>query len=353
MQTCNNLTNIKKEGHSLPSFFYEFNFNDSCENNNLDWVYEKIQEILNNCFSDSHTEKKRIKRGRERLNFACPYCRDSHNNPYKKRGNLYIDTNMYKCFNCGIFKSIKNFFKDYNIDTEKYGKYFVCNKNFRNNKSYNILINNIKGKTIEETSRIWGLEEPDEHIKKYLLDRCQNPFNECFKMNKNRKELWILNIYNSTVIGAICRKFGNFNIKYVSKTYRDLFGEENDIIEDYSLVFGLDKIDFNKNITILEGPLDSFLLPNSISFSGIKNYSIDFLNVRWLYDNDERGRNESLKKIRDKQFVFLWNKYIKENNIKGNIKDYTDLCIYCKKENIPIPNIENYFSNNYLDAYEL
>ena len=72
-----------------------------------------IQEILNREFSGI-PHKTKIDRYGNRLNFSCPYCGDS-DEKRKKRGNFYLDTQGYKCYNggCGVFKSSLSFFYDF------------------------------------------------------------------------------------------------------------------------------------------------------------------------------------------------------------------------------------------------
>ena len=59
--------------------------------------------------------------------FSCCYCGDSLKNSRKTRGNIYFKNHnyMFKCFNCGISKSIQDFIKD--IDPKIYEKYLMDN----------------------------------------------------------------------------------------------------------------------------------------------------------------------------------------------------------------------------------
>ena len=52
-----------------------------------DSIYSKLQLVLNHVFSGEH-EKCKIRKGYDRWNFACPFCRDSAQAAYKKRGNF-------------------------------------------------------------------------------------------------------------------------------------------------------------------------------------------------------------------------------------------------------------------------
>ena len=78
-------------------------------------IKNNVQTILSSVFNNS--TKRQIKDVGDRLNFACPYCHDSKLHTFKKRGNLYLDNGLYKCFNCGISKSYKHFISDFGNDT--------------------------------------------------------------------------------------------------------------------------------------------------------------------------------------------------------------------------------------------
>lgn len=59
--------------------------------------------------------------------FSCNYCGDSLKNPKKTRGNIYMNNYKfrYKCFNCGVSKSISEFIKD--LDPNLHSKYEIEN----------------------------------------------------------------------------------------------------------------------------------------------------------------------------------------------------------------------------------
>ena len=105
-------SNIPKENENL--FSFSFSLNDGSKatvENLLDDVKINLQEILDNRFSDY--DRRRIDNKINRLNFACPYCGDSHKDSHKKRGNIYVTGCYYKCYNCGVYRSVEGFLKDY------------------------------------------------------------------------------------------------------------------------------------------------------------------------------------------------------------------------------------------------
>jgi predicted RNA-binding Zn-ribbon protein involved in translation (DUF1610 family) len=64
----------------------------------------KIQNILDKEHNDCSEKRKLVpypKTSPKRLNFACPYCGDSEKVRTKKRGNVWLNTLIYRCYNCG------------------------------------------------------------------------------------------------------------------------------------------------------------------------------------------------------------------------------------------------------------
>ena len=84
------------------------------ENNTLDNIKNKIQEILNKKFANDSYIKRKIDVYHDRLNFSCVYCGDSRSDVRKKRGNLYLDSLRFHCFNCGHSAGINRFLSDFN-----------------------------------------------------------------------------------------------------------------------------------------------------------------------------------------------------------------------------------------------
>lgn len=348
--------NNGKEG-ILPSFFLTENPNE----NPLGFILDSLSIILKNRFQES--ERYRIINTKSRINIACPYCGDSHRDIRKKRGNIYTDTYLYKCYNCSKTTSIKRFLEDWNINIDGWKSFFnniysLSIKNHSNVSSgINILdLKSLKGFTIECIIKTYKLYPPTIDIKNYLINRGQivdlrfwyEPKSNC---------IFILNIINGMVFGAI-RRFLDSNAinKYTIINYQQLLKwnsiEHGDTENLISNIWGLDTINISIPINIFEGPLDSFLCPNSLAVSGIKDCPYNFTTNRWIYDNDKTGKTAAIDRCNNGETVFLWTKYLSENNIIG-IKDYTDLWIYCKSKDIKIPNIENYFSQSQYDIYDI
>ena len=120
-----------------------------------------------------------------------------------------------------------------------------------------------------------------------------------------------------------------------------------------SNIFGIFQVDLNRPITAFEGPLDSFLFPNSIALCSAKNsLPFEIEGARYFYDNDATGREWSVKRITEGKPVFLWKKYIQENELimfEHKIKDLNDLLIFIKRSKKPCKKFAEYFSTDRYD----
>lgn len=341
---------MKKGELSFSSFFSVLDEKEE-PINNTEWIINNLQDILDQRFNDF--EKRKIKKSSKRINFACPYCGDSHSDSHKKRGNIYLDSNIYKCFNCGKSRSVYGFFIDWKKNPKESGVYLET-KPVKSEKQiyHHWLLNDIKGVPREEIMKRFGLSEVNKKMTWYLTkERCLVP-DQRFAMDLSNGELWIFNMIKGTVIGAIKRSFKPNHNKYTIFSYKSLTGIEDNNIESVSSIYGLEGLDLNRDIIITEGPLDSFLLDNAISFSGIKTSDYYFGDAKWMYDNDQRGKAEALKLLEEGKWVFLWNKYLKDNLIEY-CKDWTDVVKWFETNNLKVVNPLKWFSNHPLDAYEL
>tara|TARA_B110000977_G_scaffold7566_1_gene10378 strand:+ start:994 stop:1824 length:831 start_codon:yes stop_codon:yes gene_type:complete len=90
---------------------------------------------------------------------------------------------------------------------------------------------------------------------------------------------------------------------------------------DADKIFGLDKVDMNKKIYVVEGPIDSLFLDNCIAVAGA-----DFNNVQGdvtvIYDNEPRNKEivkQIEKTINQGRSIVLWPDTLKEKDINDMI----------------------------------
>lgn len=333
-----------------------------------------LQDILKRQFP-TNTGKQQIHPHKDRITFSCPYCGDSMKSDYKKRGNFILSgkfANHFKCHNCDEFKRIDNFFKDFKIDLDLNIINYISAgiKDFSNynvNYKYDISIfmdNNIDEYALvrQEFSKYFGLSEvKDSPVWPWLKSRLQYDTSK-FLYNKFHNYLVILNLTPSgKILGVQKRNFKGQN-KYLtyklSRLYELMKKDAKiipDKIDDISQLFNICLVNFSKEVTLFEGPLDSFLYKNSIANTGAnKALIMDIPLLQYFFDDDKTGKNKSIENINKGEKVFLWDKIKRDYQLPNRSKwDLNDLLIYLKENNINIPNFANYFSGDSFDLIDI
>lgn len=368
------------------------------ENILLDNIEEKIQRILNNKFKKDSFHKRQIDHYSDRINFACPFCGDSLRDPRKKRFNVYLNSLSCHCFNCNHHSGINTFLKQFDEELSMEDKIQVHEIQQSTKKFERRISTNQSSFAFQLLDKLAipksVLFEMLKLTTPYKSKDCSDYLNsrninikqwKYFAYNEKSKELYILNINsNDRVIGMQIRqldpnsKKSRYLTRSLSKIYLNIFkkdistlierllksmnnGEkyimEEDGIENIqanldrlSGLFNVMNVDMNIPLTIVEGPIDSLCISNSIALQGatkLNDYFDELKMVRFLFDNDKIGKEHSLNKLKSNKKVFLWRMYLKKMNIKDKVKDINDV-IKLKKFNNEI--YENCFSDDEFDA---
>lgn len=341
-------------------------------------VISLTNEILKERFAIILEKQEAFPR-EERYNFACPYCGDSARESRKKRANIYYNGYNFHCYNCNIHTTIDKFLNDFGKSLDPSETIHAINmhsnavSNFTANAknldvSYFISPDILEKYAVPRDAifKKYQLTEIDESsnkwIRKYLKERHQTN-HTVFGWNTKLMRLFIFNYtQQGKVLGFQVRNFKS-SPKYVTHTLKMIYMNFNIAIptaDDFnevtriSFLFGIATTDFSQMITITEGPLDAFLIHNGMSTCGINNdFPFEISNVRWMYDYDKDGISAALKKISNKELVFLWTKYIGDVglNIYKKKIDYTDIVTIAKKTRRTLLPIDSYFSNSKYDSY--
>ena len=267
-------------------------------------------------------------------NFRCPVCGDSSKNKLKMRGYLYRRKSdlCFTCHNCGSGMSMGNFLKL--IDPSLYSQYQM--ERFKNESSGNTKkpdfsmvmqkpIFNIQPAKINLPS-IDSLD--DKHAAKgYIRDRKipVDKWNKIYYADDFQK--FVQDIYpaydkhlyneprivipfydeNKKLLGFQGRAVIASKIKYITIKLDDANKK----------VFGLDTIDKTKRIYVVEGPIDSLFLDNSLAMMDATLYNVvpAIGNYRYtfVYDNEPRNADvcKHMKKTIDLgKDVCIWPKHI-------------------------------------------
>lgn len=367
------------------------------ENNVLDIIKGKLQLILNRSFKEPY--RRKIDVYHDRLSFCCPCCGDSKTDIRKKRGNLYLDSLSFHCYNCSEHMGINSLLHRFGEDLSSEDK-IVVHEIQQSSKKFEKRVSSSQSSmsmTLLEKLAIpkmilfkqLGIISPykNERVSSYLKSRMIDIKDwKYFAYDPKTDELYILNTSpEDRVIGFQIRQLNPNSIKsrYISKritrVYSDVFNkdingiterlllkeslgqkyiDEEDGIENIvanldrlSGIFNIMNVNLSQPLTIMEGPIDSLAVANSIALQGASKQLDGFFdeveNVRYIFDNDKTGREMTLKKLKNHKKVFLWGQYLNMIHTKLKVKDLNDL----QKMNLLNQEIiEKCFSDDEFDA---
>ena len=331
-------------------------------------IQPKIQDILKRVFPNN-SAKQKIRVHRDRISFAAPCCGDSAHDNYKKRGNIILEgkfKNLYKCFNCGTCMSVPRFLKMYNQDMSINMIDYVTDHNYTERStnygaSFIYDEDEIEKYAIDREyfRQLLDLTECNEKCfgKKYLMERRQYNLSK-FMYSIRANKLFVLNLTKSgKIFGIQVRSFNDKVAKYktygIQKLHQIILNDNvtvPDDINELSMIFNILLVDYGKYVTVTEGPMDSFLIKNSIALCGAgKRVEFPFM-TRYMFDDDKPGREHAIERIKNGYNVFMWDTFKRDLGIKSGKKlDFNDVIMWCYNNNRQCPNINDYFSNNELD----
>ena len=274
---------------------------------------------------------KRVKA--DLYNFRCPICGDSQRNKNKARGYIYPVKNNtnFKCHNCGASLSLNNFLKK--LDPSLH-KQYTLEKFKEGHTGKNFVVDEPKF-VFEKPKFTRKLDLPkaseNPYAKEYLEERKLNPekfyFTDKFKEWTNTKKQTFDSTYRDepriiipmydrekNLIGFQGRSLTHNSVKYITVMLND----------DSPKLYGLESIDEEKPIYIVEGPFDSTFVENSVAMCGsdVDIRSFGWGDHIWVLDNEPRNReivNRIAKLIDRGEKVVIWPNEIVEKDINDMI----------------------------------
>jgi len=267
------------------------------------------------------------------FNFRCPICGDSQKHKNKARGYFYqvkANTN-FKCHNCGASSSFNNFLK--RIDPTLH-KQYTMEKFKEGHTGRNFVVEEPKLEFKKpvfrkklDLPRATDVPIAKEYLEKRKLDPSKFYFAYKFKEWTNtQKQTFdtigrdesriIIPMYDKEkiLIGFQGRSLGPNSVKYITIM----------LDEDAPKIYGLDEIDTEKPIYILEGPFDSSFVENSVAMCGadLDIGSFGWSDHIWVFDNEPRNReiNSRISKVIDRgDKVVIWPQNIEEKDINDMV----------------------------------
>ena len=268
------------------------------------------------------------------FNFRCPICGDSQKHKNKARGYFYqVKTNTnFKCHNCGASSSFNNFLKQIDATLhkqytmEKFKEGFAGGRNFVVDEPKLEFKKPIFKKKLD-LPKATEVPIAKEYLEKRKLDPSKFYFAHKFKEWANtqkqtfdtigRDESRIIIPLHDTeknLIGFQGRSLGPNSVKYITVM----------INEDAPKIYGLDKVDNEKPIYIIEGPFDATLVQNGVAMCGsdLDIRSFGWSDCIYVYDNEPRNReivNRIDKTISGGYQVVIWPTSIVEKDINDMV----------------------------------
>ena len=278
-------------------------------------------------------------------NFRCPLCGDSQKNKTKCRGYIFRKKNdyFYMCHNCGASTTFYNFLKqvdpnllqEYQLERYKNGE--TGNNNYPKPEFQEIKQETPKFKKALELPSIDSL--PEAHFAKNYVQQRRIPetfssqlyYAEDFRefvatlgiekegLHEDDKRL-VIPFYDreKNLIAIQGRALGESKLRYITLKLHD----------DNKKVFGLDRIDEDKLIYVVEGPIDSMFLENAVATADSNLESItdvlDKSKVALVFDNEPRNKEivAKMEKAIDNHFnVVIWPPMIEKKDINDMILD--------------------------------
>jgi len=258
-------------------------------------------------------------------NFSCPICGDSQKNKTKARGYVFQKGTdlFYRCHNCGVSTNVGNLIKQ--VDGALHKEYVL--ERYKSGKSNNAhsanAILNITPPRFDKVAKQkifehgeWCDKLPSGHFCLEYLQKRKIPeqfydkllFTQHYKqfcdalipnhgkqiVDDKRLVIPFYNEYNELIaVSGRALETSDKTLRYV--TIRT-------IQSDNKLVYGLERVDFNKLVKIVEGPIDSLFLSNCIA-SGDANLAICSKDIEaekkvLIFDCEPRNK-EIVKMMQD------------------------------------------------------
>ena len=276
-------------------------------------------------------------------NFRCPYCGDSQRHKNKARGYIYRNKADYnfKCHNCGMTRSFTYFLKDRDRPLydeyvmERYKEGLTGKGTVTPEPKFTFPQPKFRKKDIcDELTKISELNTT-HRAKKYLINRGINEdtlsklyYCPNFKEWTNKHKKTFDNTKHDDQRIIIPLRYPDGQLFGYQGRSLDPTSKMRYITvmldEDAPKLYGLEKINTQKPIYILEGPFDSLFVENSVAMCGsdVDIRSFGWSDYIWVFDNEPRNR-EIVSRIErcinrgDK--VVIWPSDIQEKDVNEMI----------------------------------
>ena len=279
-------------------------------------------------------------------NACCPICREGKSWGKKKRSYFLVDKQVMCCHNCGWYGSAAKWvmqvvgltYEEVMQNTTIVDVDKIATETTVKVESANLPIDSIN---LYDSSQVkyWSNNNIVKSVIQYVVERklhvaCNKPsalyVSLTDTIHKNR--LCVPFMYNNVVehyqTRGIFPKDLQNKPKYLSKLNSD------------KTLFNIDNVSVDSpNMYVVEGPIDSFFIKNSVAVAGIQNNTkAQFSNKQnqqireymlhnkiWCLDSqqqDETSLNKTRLLLESGESVFIW-----PDDLGTKYKDFNDYCV--------------------------
>lgn len=266
--------------------------------------------------SISHKLERFSQKNPDLYNFRCPFCGDSKKNKLKSRGYIFRKDNdyYYRCHNCSVSFTFSNFLKQIDVSAHKQyvlERYAAGDNGHSNYKKPTF--DELRGNAFAhfaQTIPKFNLESitdlsEEHHAREYILKRgipksrwndiyyteafkdfLDREFPDHGKENIPNDERIVL-LYRDeggNITNVAGRALGKSKIRYITIK-----------IAEGKKIYGLERINKENKVYVVEGQFDSMFLDNCIA-SGDSNLSAvsDYIGIAsdivLIWDNEPRNK---------------------------------------------------------------
>lgn len=272
-------------------------------------------------------------------NFRCPICGDSQKDKNKSRGYVFKrkDDYFFRCHNCAASLNFYNFLekvqpsilREYSLERFRKDEPKPEEPSIEIAKTKPVFKKRLKLKTVAELS--------DTHLaKKYCIDRKIpeeslynlyyapdfKKFVEDLGVEKNNlidddKRL-VIPFFDKdkNLVALQGRTLTNSSMRYITVK----------ITDESEKFFGLDRINEDEKVYVVEGPIDSLFLENAIATADSNLTRVDqlFDRSKFVLVFDNEPRNKEIIKLLDKAIenhynVVIWPEMIESKDINDMV----------------------------------
>ena len=281
-------------------------------------------------------------------NYSCPVCGDSSKNKFKARGYIYRKGSdlFVRCHNCNYGSNLGSLIKY--VDAKLYDEYVL--ERYKGGASKHNAHKDVAAILPEETPEVFLEDAILEGLSRLDTLDITHPAVKYLIKRKIPKQYWNLLYFApkfKKFTNSVTPKFQEplegdhprmiipfFNPAGKCFAYQGrAYGDEQPkyytikVDETQEKIYGLDRVDYSKRIYVVEGPIDSLFLPNSIAVSGA---SFDTPTIRQLLTNativmDNEPRNKDIARQLEKYIDLGYNVVMYPDSVQE--KDINDMVL--------------------------